>query len=61
MAHLGVPHCLNLLIVRGYGGVLTKFQICDLDTFPVRYFVIPADEDKAGAASAVLNKILTST
>ena len=27
MAHLGVPHCLNLLIVRGLGAQLTKFQI----------------------------------
>ena len=27
MAHLGVPHCPKLLIVRGLGAQLTKFQI----------------------------------
>ncbi len=27
VAHLGVPHCRNRLIVFDFGGVLTKFQI----------------------------------
>ena len=28
VAHLGVPHCLNVLIVSASGALLTKFQIC---------------------------------
>ena len=47
MAHLGVPHCPNCLIVSAARTPIPKFQICDFNPFRVRYCIIVA-EDRAG-------------
>ena len=61
VAHLGVPHCPNYLIVSTARALLTKFQICAFYTFSVRYCIIAVHEDKTGEASVEINKILNGT
>ncbi len=61
MAHLGVPHYPNYLIVSAARALLTKFQICAFYTFSFRYCIIAVHQDKAGEASVVINKILNGT